>query len=130
NRYAPDLPTRRRAPDDETRLRRSASGRCCPCRRTGCSSSGTQQATHALQVFGRAHPGRRRLEGVGDVDAYAVPEGTQLLQGFGPLQPAGAPSHEVVQEAGAVGIDADMAAVGHALGQLLAAAGEGIAGPG
>lgn len=64
------------------------------------------------------------------MDAHAVPQGTQLLQRLGLLQPARAPGNEILEEAHAVGIHADVATVWHASRQLAAILGKRVAGPG
>src|SRR5690606_26482132 len=74
--------------------------------------------------------GGERLGGDGDGDAVAGFEHAQLFEGFDLLERAGRHGGEAAQEAGAVGIDADVAQPGAALGDGAAVRGECIACPG
>lgn len=64
------------------------------------------------------------------MDSHPVPERAQLLEAFGVLQPARSPGDEIGKETHAIGVDADVATIGHALRQAVAIAGEGVASPG
>src|SRR5690606_13486948 len=116
------------------RLRPWASGRCCRGRRSAggwaWSCSALHAAAGALEVFGRVDAGREGFGCDADGDAVAGFEHAQLFQGFNLFELAGWHGGEAAQEAGAIGVDADVPQPGTAGRHGAAVGGEGIAGPG
>ena len=72
------------------------------------SSSEPEKFEHTLHVRRRIDPRPRLFCGLGHVDGLTVPEDPELLEGLRHLQGRRLPAHEALQEAGPVGVQADM----------------------
>src|SRR5690554_6055312 len=89
-----------------------------------------KQRPYPLQVFRGVHTGWRSFDSIGDMNFFTVPQGTQLLQTFGLLQPARPPLDKTLQKTGPINIDTDMTAERYASRQLVRLGDKGIPRPG